>query len=110
MKLIPSVVVVDVAEVGIIDGVGVADVGGTFTDAAGVADVGGVFTNGVGVTDVGGVFTDGVGVADVGGVFTSVVAVGLRLADITVVADTVRVDSGMDEFEGGTVGDTNLHE
>lgn len=68
-----SSVVLEVAEVGIIGGVGVAD----------------VFTTVV----------DGVGVADVGGVFTSVVAVGL--ADIAVVDDIVGVDIGIDEFEGG---------
>ena len=47
---------------------------------------------------------DGVGVLDMGGVFTSVV---LRPADIAVVTGTViivGVDSGMDEFEGGTMG------
>lgn len=75
--IIPSVVVLEVAEVGIIGGVGVAD----------------VFTTVV----------DGVGVADVGGVFTSVVAVGL--ADIAVVDDIVGVDIGIDEFEGGTMGE-----
>ena len=93
--------VVDVAEVGIIAGVGMADVGGVFTDGVGVADVGGVFTPGD--------MVDGVGVADVSGAFTSVVAVGLRPVDIAVVADTVGVDSGMDEFEGDTAGDIKLH-
>ena len=44
---------------------------------------------------------DGVGVVDVGGVFTSVgVAIGVTLADDEIVG----VDSGTDEFEGGTMG------
>ena len=55
------------------------------------------------VVDIG--IVDGVGMADVGRIFTSVgVAIGVTLADDEIVG----VDSGTDEFEGGTIG-TNFH-